>query len=152
MPMKLKTARRRVALVVLALWVLSLGLPAAGFESQSYSYVPGAFVAVIGMVFGWLEFQFGAFANLILLGLCLVLLFGRRPWTILAWIAEALALWSFTWSEMPDDNNLNPIVHFLSGFYVWQIAILLLAAYVTFEKKLMKAGYIEAPAPITLLS
>jgi hypothetical protein len=147
MAANLKMTRRRVAAIVLVLWAISLALPVASFTNPNYSYVPGAFVALIGLVFGWLEFQIGAFANLILLGLCLVLFVGRRPWVALAWIAEALALWSFTWSNLPDDYSENPIAHFSYGFYFWQIAILLLATYVIFEKTLAKAGYIEAPAP-----
>lgn len=152
MPMDIKVVRRGVALIVLVLWLICLFLPAVSFAKAIYSYLSGAFVAVIGLAFGWLELQFGAFANPILLGLCLVLLLGRRPWVALAWITEVLALSSFTITNIPDHDGPNPISHFSSGFYVWQAAILLLLLYLIFEKTLVKAGYISAPTSITLQS
>lgn len=139
-----QTARRYVALIVMVLWLASLALPAATFTNSAYGYCPGFLVAMVGLVFGWIILQLGAFANVILLVLCGVLAFGRRVWIIPALIAEMLALWSFTWSEFPSDADTNPIAHFASGFYVWQLAILLLTIYALAEKRLIARGQLTA--------
>ena len=148
MPYPLKSARRLVAIIALVLWALSLVLPAASFARSGYEYAPGVLIAMVGIVFGWAIFQFGAFANPILLLICARLFFGAKAWVWLAMIAEILALWSFTWSDFPDDAGDNLIQHFSSGFYAWQLAIVLVAAYALFEKRLIMAGYIAAPVVI----
>jgi len=137
-------ARRSVGLIVLLLWAASLALPAATFINGAYGYCPGFLVAMVGLAFGWMILQLGAFANLILLVLCGVLLFGKRVWISPAIIAEILALYSFTWSEFPSDNDTNPIAHFASGFYVWQVAILLLTIYALIEGRLIASGKLIA--------
>ena len=144
MAYQVKSARRYVGLIVMVLWVASLALPAATFVNGAYGYCPGFLVAAVGLVFGWMILQFGAFANLILIVLCGVLVFGRRPSIIAACIAEVLALYSFTWSEFPSDADTNPIAHFDSGFYVWQGAILLLTIYALSEKRLIASGKLIA--------
>ena len=140
MAITVKSARRRAAIVILGIWGVSLVLPVAIFEKSGYENMPGAGVAVIGLFFGWMILQFGAFANLIVIGVGLALAFGRRAPISLVVIAEALAVWSFTWSDFPSDAGSNFIQHFASGFYVWQLAILLLTIYALTEKHLIARG------------
>ena len=143
----LQTARRSMALTVMLLWAASLALPAATFVDPNFGYCPGILVALVGLFFGWMILQIGAFANPILLVLCGSLVFGRRASIILACIAEVLARYSFTWSMFPGDNATNPIADFASGFYVWQLAILLLTAYALMEKRLIASGKLIAAVP-----
>jgi hypothetical protein len=140
----LKKGRRSVALIVFVLWAASLVLPAATFTSDAYGYCPGFLVALVGLALGWMILQLGAFANLILMVLCGFLVFGRRASIIAACIAEVLALWSFTWDDFPTDAGSNPIAHFALGFYVWQLAILLLTIYALSEKRLIASGKLIA--------
>ncbi len=148
MPYALKFTRRLVASIAFVLWVASLALPAASFASPGYAYAPGALIAAVGLIFGWSILQFGAFANPIFLLLCGRLAFGGKAWIWLAMIAEVLALSSFTWRDFPDDAGDNLVVHFLSGFYAWQLAILSVTAYALLEKPLIKAGYIAPPVGV----
>ena len=144
MAYQVKSARRYVGLIVMVLWVASLALPAATFVDPNFGYCPGILVAFVGLFFGWMILQIGAFANPILLVLCSSLVFGRRANIILACIAEVLALYSFTWTMFPGDNATNPIANFASGFYVWQLAILLLTIYALSEKRLIASGKLIA--------
>jgi hypothetical protein len=144
MAYQVKSARRYVGLIVVVLWVASLALPVATFVNGAYGYCPGFLVAGVGLIFGWAALQFGAFANLILLVLCGLLFFKRRASMIAACIMEILALTSFTWNDFPSDAGSNPIAHFDSGFYVWQVAILLLTIYALGEKRFIASGKIIA--------
>ena len=145
MPYPLKTARRLVAIIAFVLWAAALALPAASFTSSGYAYAPGVLIAAVGLIFGWSIFQFGAFANPIFLLLCGRLAFCSKAWVWLAVITEVLALSSFTWNDFPDDSGDNFVQHFSSGFYAWQLAILLVAGYALCEKRLLNAGYISLP-------
>jgi hypothetical protein len=139
-----KNARRLVAAVALAMWLVSLALPAGIITDTGFGDLPGILVGAVGLLFGFMIFQFGAFANPLFLLLVVFLLAGWRAWISLALLAEILALSSFTWSDFPSDNGSNPIAHFGSGFYLWQAAILLLTVYALCEKRLIASGRLMA--------
>tara|TARA_B100000749_G_C18018328_1_gene298163 strand:+ start:46 stop:483 length:438 start_codon:yes stop_codon:yes gene_type:complete len=117
--------RYAVPALLIAGWTLALFLPVATTdhvnENQTFT---GLIVLFLGTFFGWMTFQFAAYANPIFL---LALIYGawrgerasRRTLRISAVLLALAVVSALFWRNIPDDSGMNPIIAFHAGYYLW---------------------------------
>ena len=134
--------RRIIGGVLMALWLLSLVVPAAGWGRGAGAIGPGWSLLSIGWI-GFLNMQFGWFANLPFL-MSMPSAIGRdrpsQPIFLLAAVAIVLpALQTLGWTEVQTDSGRFPVV-IGPGYYLWLTALLGQAIWLTSRALSWSAG------------
>ena len=123
---------RIAALVLLALWVGSLLVPAVGgcAVGKPVSWTPGWEIGLVGFM-GPLQLQFAWYANPAFIVLTIFLfLLGRANllMIILAVLTLALGATAFTWQDILTDSPTTRLCWYGPGFWMWLLALFGLAA------------------------
>lgn len=145
-PARVPDPSLRLARVAFALWCVSLLLPGFRVETQAAS-VPGIYVLLLGLAFGWMVMGFAVYANLFFLRAAWVMHKGRLPdgsVVLMLLLAATLPLFR---GPLRDEGSsaIAPVSSWGWGAVLWVIALLLMAA-----AALLRAGLI-GPRPLRVL-
>lgn len=119
----------RLAQAAIALWLVSLVLPGFVVDTRSEA-MPGIYVLMLGLPFGWMVLGFAAYANLFFFRAAYLMLKGRQPGaSVVAMLGLAATLPLFR-GVMRDEGSgaILPVASWGWGAVLWLVALLLLAA------------------------
>ena len=112
------------------MWCVSLLLPGFRVETQAAS-VPGIYVLLLGLAFGWMVMGFAVYANLFFLRAAWVMHTGRLPEGSVVLVLLLAATLPLFRGPLRDEGSsaIAPVSSWGWGAVLWVIALLLICGF-----------------------